>query len=468
MNKLRLNRPLSLTLRVTFWVSLVVALCLVLLSWTVQRSMNEHFIEQDIDELQVSANGLRDSLSNSFKTNNSFYFSINNSLSNHPWVHYLILDQHKNILFERSGLHLIHQLNQLEPVKKITSATLYSWHEKDTAYRGALFQYSLTNNGVKQPYYVFVAVSTNFHSDYLKHFQQKSWLVLFFAIVITFVATWLAVRHGHKPLRRISVDIHNINSSQLDQRLDTAIFPVELIDIVVELNQMLTRIETNYTRLSHFSDDIAHELRTPITNLMTLTQVTLNKTRDAEQYQEVLYANLEEYERLAKMVNDMLFLAKSENSFPESTLIELDLDHEVKIVFEYFEALANEKEINLTFDSCSPIILGDPAMIRRALSNLYSNAIRFTATKNSIKTNIRIIDTMVNICIENPGAAIPGQHIERLFDRFYRVDGASRNSTGVGLGLAITRSIIEFHHGSISVASDHKSTRFTIVLPLIT
>ena len=230
---------------------------------------------------------------------------------------------------------------------------------------------------------------------------------------------------------------------------------------------MIGRLEDSFVRLSHFSADIAHELRTPLTNLITQTQVGLGKSRSLEEYRELLYSNLEEQERLTKMVNDMLWLAQSEHGLLKPVWEPLDLAREVRELFDFFEALAEEKHIQLVLEGKAPIIQGDRAMLRRALSNLLSNAIRHTPVGRSVLIRLDSSgEGRALLSVQNPGPEIPAEHLPRIFDRFYRVDPSrQRQSEGAGLGLAIVKSIVEAHEGNIAVISERGVTRFTISLP---
>ena len=185
------------------------------------------------------------------------------------------------------------------------------------------------------------------------------------------------------------------------------------------------------------------------------------------EYRELLYSNLEEQERLSKMVNDMLWLAQNEQGLLKPVWEPLDLKREVGAVFEFFEALAEEKQIRLTVEGPPSTLVGDQAMLRRALSNLIANAIRYTPVEEEIRVRVGSReDQSVLLSVENPGPNIPAEHLPRLFDRFYRVDPSrQREREGAGLGLAIVKSIIDAHEGNIEVTSERGVTRFSIRFP---
>jgi two-component system heavy metal sensor histidine kinase CusS len=230
---------------------------------------------------------------------------------------------------------------------------------------------------------------------------------------------------------------------------------------------MIGRLEDSFARLSHFSADIAHELRTPLSNLITQTQVGLGKARGPEEYRELLYSNLEEQERMAKMVNDMLWLAKSDHGLLKPIQAPLNLASEVDELFDFFEALAEERQIALALEGQAPIIQGDRAMLRRAISNLLSNAIRHTPSGEKVRVRLaRLSDHQISLSVQNPGPVIPAEHLPDIFDRFYRVDPSrTRQGEGSGLGLAIVRSIVEAHGGRVEAASAQNKTTFTLFFP---
>jgi two-component system heavy metal sensor histidine kinase CusS len=199
--------------------------------------------------------------------------------------------------------------------------------------------------------------------------------------------------------------------------------------------------------------------------LLTQTQVTLTQGRSPDEYRNVLASNIEEFERLSRMISDMLFLAKSDEELIVPHREAVDLAAEVRAVFEFYEALAEEKKIALACAG-SGSVSGDRMMLRRALNNLLSNAIRHTPPGGTVGVRIDGQDGGLALTVENSGETIAAEHLPRLFDRFYRVDPArQRDSEGAGLGLAITRAIVRAHGGSIEVSSHDGITRFELQLP---
>ncbi len=315
------------------------------------------------------------------------------------------------------------------------------------------------------PTTVALALDISHHRAFLDSFHAQLWLAIAAALVIAVLFGWLAARRGLAPVRAMATVAGNVSAQRLAQRLPVAGVPRELSGLAQAFNDMLARLETSFRRLSEFSSDLAHELRTPIGNLMMQTQVALSKTRTADEYREVLYSNLEEFERLARTITDMLFLAQADHGLLLPDPREVDLATEVRELFAFYEALADEGGIGLELAGEAPV-RGDRLMLRRAVGNLLSNAIRHTPPGGTVRVTIGRDRSGARLVVENPGAPIPPPHLARLFDRFYRVDPSrARAGEGAGLGLAITRSIVEAHGATIAVASGDGATRFEIRFP---
>jgi two-component system heavy metal sensor histidine kinase CusS len=316
------------------------------------------------------------------------------------------------------------------------------------------------------PAVVAVATDISHHEHFMSSFRITLWSVVILAALLTGVLGWAAVRRGLAPLQAIKREAAGITANRLSARLPTDSIPTELADLTETLNQMLARLENSFQRLSDFSSDLAHELRTPVSNLLTQTQVTLSKARTGEEYHDVLASNVEEFERLSRMIADMLFLAKSENDLIVPNREPVDLAVEAEGLLEYYGVLADEKHIEL---GClgSGVVWGDRLMIRRAISNLISNAVRHTPHGGRVAVRIDDSDRKVaKLVVENTGDTIPAEHMERLFDRFYRVDTSRQYlGEGAGLGLAITRSIARAHGGEILGRSSHGITAFELTVP---
>jgi len=313
---------------------------------------------------------------------------------------------------------------------------------------------------------VLAALDPIHHTHFMGRFQLILWAYVALATLASGLLGWLAARNGLSPLRAMKARAQTVSAHRLDERMPVDAVPVEMADLAQSLNDMLLRLQTDFERLSAFSSDLAHELRTPISNLLTETQVSLSQKRTADDYRNTLASNSEELQRLARMVSDMLFLAKTEHGLALPHTEAIALDTEVAALADFYEALAADKCLQLVTEGAAQME-GDRLMVRRALSNLLSNAIRHAPEHGQVRIAIRSTPQGAEVSVGNQGEAIAPDVLPRLFDRFYRADTARRHpaSDGAGLGLAITRAIMQAHGGTVSASSEHGINRFTLVFP---
>ena len=304
------------------------------------------------------------------------------------------------------------------------------------------------------------------HQHFLQRMQRLIWLTVGLSALATALLGAWAARRGLRPLRRMGAIASSVSARSLNARLPEEHMPVELAELARSINDMLGRLDDAFQRLSAFSADIAHELRTPLSNLLTHTQVTLTRERSLEDYREALHGNLEELQWMAQLVNDMLYLAKADHGLLALHREPLQLAEEVDLLLDFFAPLAEDFNVRLGRDGES-LIEGDRNMLRRALSNLLDNALRFTPSGGEVRVRIVDVGQGVSVCVENNGEGVPADLLPRLFDRFYRADPSRQegSSEHAGLGLAITRSIIRAHGGDIRCESADGWTRFMIELP---
>ncbi len=336
-----------------------------------------------------------------------------------------------------------------------------SWQEDDSDYRAAAMAMYAPKSLI-----LSAALETSQQSAFMERFSSRLLKVMLWATLCSGFLAWWISRQGLSPLLSMGAGAKAITASHLDHRVPLEHMPYELHNLTKELNQMFERLQESFTRLNNFSSDIAHEMRTPISNLTTQIQVSLSQKRSVEEYRDILASNLEELDKLARMIADMLFLAKAENGMELPSREPIRLEQEVEKLFEFYEALAEDHEITMETQG-SGEINGDRIMIDRAISNLISNAIRHTNQGGRLEVSIKTVIDQVSIRISNTGDTIPEADIPYLFDRFYRGD-SSRCHTGnesTGLGLSITQAIINAHNGRIKVASDETGTSFTLTFP---
>lgn len=452
----------SLALRVTAFVGIATTAAFLVFAWLVEQSIDQHFVEQDFGEIEAVVSTLQAALASPDAANNpqELHEQLAAAGVGHHGVFFTILDAAQQVFHDTAGPELAALALSAEQAPAAAIEALQIWATPQGTYRGIV----LDMHG----YTVLVAMAMDFHLHYLDQLDRDLWLTSMAASIVTILVAWFAVQRAHAPIRRISARMRSVTSERMDVRLDPAQAPVELGELVLSFNVMLEKLEENFRRLSHFSADIAHELRTPITNLTTQTQVVLSMPRSAEQYQDILYSNLEELERMGKMVADMLFLAQADDNLIKPESAEVHLQRELTALFEYFEAWAEDRGVSLRLLGKDLNVQGDRLMLRRAFSNLLSNAILHTPRAETVTVNCIANSRGVQVEVENPGPEIPAEHLTRIFDRFYRIDPArQRSSEGGGLGLAIVKSIAQAHGGEVAVESSAGRTRFIVTLPCV-
>lgn len=437
----------------------------------VQNSIDRHFLEQDAGELNVVAASVLKAVrgDDPFSPGADIQERLEQAVSGHHGVYYAVYDDLGRTVFSTPGPTMSYLTEAVDPANQIRITELYQWSEAEATYRGTVIAVAGGDDTTVSGYRIAVASSMDFHLTFINEFRRSLWLMLGCASALILLTAWYAVLYAHKPLHKISEEISTITTEKLNLRLKPENVPVDLVELVTSFNNLIGRMEESFQRLANFSADIAHELRTPITNLTTQVQVGLNKERDPAEYREMMYSNLEEYERMARMINDMLWLAQSDNGTLRPTFEAVDARTELLELIDYLSAWAEERNVALSVEGACPPIKGDRAMLRRALTNLLTNAVHHADAGTTIQIHLATDERSALISIENFGDEIPADHLPRIFNRFHRVD-ASRESAGsgsrAGLGLAIVSSIIDIHRGTISVTSQNRRTVFQIQLPL--
>lgn len=456
----------SITFRLTLLFAFFSTMVLLLLGLLVGSLVERHFEEQDMELLTGKLELLQHALEQAHTPQDlaAIPKQLRDSLVGHHGLEVLVLSPDGGPLFSNSSVDFPDVL--LNPVAWAPPRHPAIWTDPEQQrLRGISV---LARTGIKSapPAVLVVATAISHHENFMSSFKTTLWSVVGLAALLSGFLGWIAARHGLAPLQAIKQGARGVTAHRLDYRLTVDSVPIELAELAQTLNDMLARLEESFRRLSDFSSDLAHELRTPVSNLLTQTQVTLSKLRQSNEYQDVLASNAEELERMARMISDMLFLAQAENGLIVPAQEEVDLAAEVRELFEFYEALAEERQVSLSQEG-EGLVNGDRLMLRRAISNLLSNAIRHTSPGGWIKAWIaRLENGETRLMIGNSGPPIPAEQLPRLFDRFYRAEASrQRASDGAGLGLAITRSILAAHGGEIEARSEVGANVFEMRLP---
>lgn len=274
----------------------------------------------------------------------------------------------------------------------------------------------------------------------------------------------VVARKGLKPLKKMAATVAQITATDLQQRVRSGLWPKELDQLTLALDAMLGRLEESFARLSEFSANLAHELRTPINNLRGEAEIALSRSRSADEYRDVIESSIEEYERLSHMISDILFLARPEQGVEKQPL---NARTEIETLVEYFHNIAEERRMTVTIEGRGAVF-ADPRLFQRAVGNIIYNALHYTPDEGSIAITITPqADDSLTIAVQDTGIGISSDELPRVFDRFYRSASArQRYNQGCGLGLAIAFSIMELHGGKITLSSEPgKGTRATLWFP---
>lgn len=273
---------------------------------------------------------------------------------------------------------------------------------------------------------------------------------------------------GNAPIESISGAAARIRSTTLDERIATQGLPVELRNLAETFNSMLDRLEQSFRHISQFSDDVAHELRTPVNNLRGEIEVALGKLRSSESYRETLGSCLEECTRISRLIETLLFLARSDTSTHPLEREQVDVNMELATVEAFYGAAASEAGVALRVMSAEGLSARvNRTLFQQAVGNLVSNAIAHTPKGGSITIEARSDADGLVITVRDTGRGIPQEHLPRVFERFYRVDRTQGSSSQhVGLGLAVVKSIVMRHGGRVAISSEAgRGTQVILTLP---
>ncbi|MCA8404455.1 heavy metal sensor histidine kinase [Burkholderia cenocepacia] len=299
----------------------------------------------------------------------------------------------------------------------------------------------------------------------LESYRVDIWLAAAVGALLVGALGYAVASRGLRPVESLGRQTSRIEAHNLNARLDARGGPVELRELATSVNRMLDRLERAFVRLSQFSSDLAHDMRTPLANVISSSQITLSRARTTDEYEALIESNIEECERLQRMIENMLFLARTDNARQHLKTAELDAGSELRRLASYFQALADEAGVRIDVHGEAPVV-ADATLFRRAVSNLASNALEHAEAASTIELAVSTQGGYAVVEVTNRGVAIPPEQVERIFERFYRIDssrhGAARNA---GLGLAIVKSIMELHRGKVEVASRDGRTTFALYFP---
>lgn len=383
-----------------------------------------------------------------------------------PFKYYIrILDSQGHTLIETPDMPELLPVSSFSAPQKAT-ANIVNQVARDSVHRGPFLIFALRttvgaagNNAQVLQIGLDASTGNALLADYRHTLLATLALGTFLAAL---AGAWVA-RSGMQPLVRITNAAQRITASQLHDRIASSRWPTELADLAAAFDAMLERLDDSFSRLAQFSADLAHALRTPINNLRGEAEVSLTRCRTPEDYQSVLGSSLEELQRLSRMIDGLLFVARADDSKAAIQHVRFDARLAIEAVREFYEALAEERGVGVTCEG-NAWLTGDSMLFRRAVSNLLGNALRYTPARGTIHLAVADLgDEGVELSVRDTGCGIAPEHLPKICDRFYRVEDTPG---GTGLGLAIVQSIMRLHGGAISVRSQvGQGTTVTLRFP---
>lgn len=315
-----------------------------------------------------------------------------------------------------------------------------------------------------------IAIDVSQQEVLLARYRQRFWVILLGTLAIFPLVGYQIARRGIRPVSEVATTARHISSTNLHERIQPDGYPSELASLAATFNNMLDGLEESFGRISRFSADIAHDLRTPVNNIRGEAEVALARARTVEEYRDVLGSCLEEAVRLSDLIGDLLFLARSESPLAHLHRESIDVGELLSGIREYYEAPAADRGVTLSIlVPDEPVIAQlDRSLLQRAVGNLVSNALAHTPQGKSVVLGASVEPEAVRIEVSDGGVGIPREALPRVFDRFFRVDESrSQASGGTGLGLAIVQSIMVLHGGNVEIASQvGQGTHVTLRLPM--
>ncbi|KAA0930168.1 ATP-binding protein [Psychrobacter sp. ANT_H59] len=466
------NRRWSLLWRTVFLLTIFVVISQVIIYIWVQRSVNEHFEQMDSEIITHAAFNLRKRMVALGEEVEPLTASKSQSLIDDNHLHSSWLDYDlKTLISDKNG-----KLLSSDPSNFIHDLpTDFSLLQLRQDHRDQQFMIKISNRHYRaiiithQEVLAFIALPIDVHHQYLIQFNRQLSLILIAITLLLVSVAALSVHWGFAPLATIVQKMKGINLQRLDERIVVGDMPLELRPLTESYNSMMVKLESNFESLSRFSDNIAHELRTPIATLSTQTQVMLTKPRESDEYIEQLHHQHDTLKQLSAMINDMLLLAKTQKELSDSQISHVDIESLITKLIDYYEMIAEDREITFEKSGDFKTVLGDKGLLQRLFANLMSNAIYYAASDSTIMISATVLTSSTSLNVPKDDIQSPEQlwlritmtnrldkpldqiEADKLFERFYRHDKTNTIHSGTGLGLSIVQAIANAHNGKVSI-----------------
>jgi two-component system, OmpR family, heavy metal sensor histidine kinase CusS len=313
----------------------------------------------------------------------------------------------------------------------------------------------------------WVVLEDSLQKDFIATYRRASLLLVVVGSVLAACAGVLVARNGMRPMGDMAQVAKQISANRACRRVEPERWPHEVATLATALDDVLNRLDDVRSRQGRLTADLAHELRTFVHGLMGQTEIALSKECPAGEYRRILESNLEEYDRLARKLNGLLFLARADDPKNQIERSRHDARAELEAVREFHESLAEDRGVSVVCTGQADLY-ADPILFRRAVSNLLSNALRHTPKGGQIVLSAeQTEDHGTLVRVSDTGCGIADKDMPRLCERLhFPVQDIPRRADGTGLGLAIVKSIAELHSGTISVQSRQgQGTVVTLCFP---
>lgn len=489
------NRRLPLLWRTVFLLTIFVVISQIIIYIWVQRSVSGHFEQMDSEIITHAAFNLRkrvvnkeDQITVSKPTVPTASTSVAVPDVDHLHSSWLDYDL-KTLISDKNGQLLSSTPSIFADELPLGFSLLSLWQE----HHEQQFMLSLNNRNYRamvienNQTLALIALPIDVHHQYLLQFNRHLSIILIAITLLLVSVAALSVYWGFAPLSTIVQKMKGINPERLDERVVVSNMPLELRPLAESYNLMMGKLESNFESLSRFSDNIAHELRTPLATLSTQTQVMLSKPRDRNEYVEQLHHQHDTLEQLSALINNMLLLAKTQKGLTDSQLNRVDTESVLTTLISYYEMIAEDRHILFEKRGNFQDVWGDKSLLQRLFANLISNAIYYatsdsvitieafptkaSATQTSTHAYTATSTTQKQSALKSPSLMphalqiivtnrldepLTQREADKLFERFYRHNRTNTMHSGTGLGLSIVQAIAHAHNGSVSITIKDK------------
>jgi two-component system heavy metal sensor histidine kinase CusS len=440
---------------------LILFICMMMLYWGISQSLRTHSISYMSDEASIVVSVL-----NSGDMEGLSKKIVSSGQKEYAKLYVRLLDANNDPVIETPSMGHLIPVKAFHPPVPYNVPAKHDYEKMQIGAKDYIFETFLLDT-VSGPRTVQMALDVTTLEHVLHDYVIKIVATLILGVVLSGMAGRYITSRGLRPIQAIADKTRQITASKLGERFSSERWPVELSSLAAALDTMMDRLQDSFERMRSYAANLAHELRTPIGILRGEAEVAIGRKRSCEEYEKVIESSLEEYQRLTRIIESLLFLAMADSREVELHFDSFNVNEEVHNLHDYYAEYAQSMAFMVL---CDPdlTLWADPTLFRRAISNLIVNAIKYSPEGKLITVAAEKNAETLDVSVADEGRGIDSEHLERLYDRFYRVaNGKTVNVKGSGLGLSIVRSIMILHGGSVSIDSAvGKGTKVTLSFPV--